>query len=487
MTTWVDGPVIVGSGPTGVAVAAALIARGLTPVLLDGGLTADRVARDRQDALRHGADPSAVPAAHRADDPGRKTWFGSNFALDPAEPSLLLRDPRVLAHESYAVGGLSRIWGGTFAFFSRIGRWDRAVRPEEPDLAAIRQLVPHARTSFGDGGLAGDAASAAAFERFRRSAGKAWSVTPSTVAIDTESGSAQRCRFAGVCLDGCPHDSVWYAGDQVRRWARSGRVRHLSGHVVTEIRESRDRVALLVRAGGRDSTIETGAAFVAAGSLATAGLLVRSGIRDRIAVRDTATAFAAAIQLRRTGVSARPAHGLSQWWATQADGGFAAQFYPPTAGNADRLVARLPALARSGSLVDSLAARLHPVVAYLDPALSDPMLVVRRGSEVVISAERTRAARGAMRRRLSELARPLVRAGYLLPTLAAEISPPGTGYHSGASMPHLRQTDPWGRPSGLRRVMLADASVLPELEVGSITPTAMANAHRIGRTWSQEA
>jgi len=65
-----------------------------------------------------------------------------------------------------------------------------------------------------------------------------------------------------------------------------------------------------------------------------------------------------------------------------------------------------------------------------------------------------------------------------------QIWPQGKGFHVGGSLP-MRQhpgeleTDPLGRPTGLRRVHVVDASVLPSIPATTITLSAMANAQRI--------
>jgi choline dehydrogenase-like flavoprotein len=45
--------------------------------------------------------------------------------------------------------------------------------------------------------------------------------------------------------------------------------------------------------------------------------------------------------------------------------------------------------------------------------------------------------------------------------------------------PQVLETDVLGRPAGLRRVHLVDASVFPSIPATTITFSAMANAHRI--------
>jgi choline dehydrogenase-like flavoprotein len=66
-----------------------------------------------------------------------------------------------------------------------------------------------------------------------------------------------------------------------------------------------------------------------------------------------------------------------------------------------------------------------------------------------------------------------------------EITEPGRGFHIGGSFPMAAEpgpdeTDIVGRPGGMSRVHLIDASVFTTIPATTITFTAMANAHRIG-------
>jgi choline dehydrogenase-like flavoprotein len=66
----------------------------------------------------------------------------------------------------------------------------------------------------------------------------------------------------------------------------------------------------------------------------------------------------------------------------------------------------------------------------------------------------------------------------------ARLGLPGQSYHSGGTVPMRRdpgagQSDLLGRPTGLARVHLVDASVFPTIPATNITLTLMANAHRI--------
>jgi choline dehydrogenase-like flavoprotein len=143
-------------------------------------------------------------------------------------------------------------------------------------------------------------------------------------------------------------------------------------------------------------------------------------------------------------------------------------------------------LDRTSLSLDWLARRMHPVIAYLDTDLSDTIHITRDGGATAVSAKLSQSCRAALKARLRTLSRAFLSIGYVMPARAAAFTEPGAGYHFGASLPHGPESDRFGRPHGCDRVHVVDSSVLPELEVGSITPTVMANAIRIVRQTVEE-
>ncbi|HEY2970739.1 MAG TPA: GMC oxidoreductase, partial [Casimicrobiaceae bacterium] len=147
----------------------------------------------------------------------------------------------------------------------------------------------------------------------------------------------------------------------------------------------------------------------------------------------------------------------------------------------------------------ALADMLNPLVGMLSRHLivaqaslhsdASPQieLVMRRsGADARLELQRrdnaeTTAAVARARRSLARVARW---AGLLPLTPLARLGAPGSSFHCGGSFPmrenpEVLETDVLGRPAGLRRIHLIDASVFPSIPATTITFSAMANAHRI--------
>lgn len=485
----IEDVVVVGSGPSGIAAAAAAIECGLRPVLIDGGRRADTQARALQRLTRLGL---AREQQRRSEGYrrglGHKTWFGSSAATADGRALALDYANDVTARSSLATGGLSRIWGATFSFYESRARWPVGTEPEDRDIAAIRALVPSSETSWDESAqketVRGAPASARVLKAFVANGGRdAWDIMPSRLAIDSSPRGESSCRACGKCLSGCPWDSIWFAGDTVAAWSTDGRIDHRPGLVATTVAESPRGVRIQARdAQGGRREIQAARVFLACGPLATAAIAIRSGIAREVTIADSATAFAALVDPMPRRMTQAHRHSLSQWWARdRGQHGAMVQVYAPDIHHGDLIVERSRGLL-PGAVARKIAGHLHPLIAYLDSDDSSWLRMVRGPSgRIRVQAGPNEKPERLLRDALQQFASPLKKSGYRLLQSGISIPPAGAGYHFGASFPMGQGSDSLGRPSPWTRTHIVDASVLPHIEVGSITPTVMANAFRIAR------
>lgn len=464
--------VVVGTGPSSCAAVSALLERGLRPVVLESAPESGTVLSDKLEALPQGM--------------GFKTWNGSDAMYRSHSHSCLTYAPELNVRAANYLGGLSRVWGATFGQYREYRRWPRECIPTEADWMAVARILPRTVTGI-DSSVGNDVHRVLPVEpRLRNllNSGHPKSTLdaiPSTLAISTRMSSEFACELAGTCLQGCPHDAIWWAGREFMKWQAEGYIDLRYGHLVTSIVENIDQVNLhVLTSGGRSQEIHARQVFLGAGAISTAAILVSSGIAPRLSIRDSQTAFGGMLALRGRVRRSQHRHSLSHVWMQEAENsGFMAQMYPPHTSHAERLRGRAPGVPRS--LVNRVAERFFPFIAYLDSDQSGTLEVSPVGKGVRVSPGATGNSK-AMRGGVNRLAGEVLRSGFLLPPFALEMAPPGGGFHMGASMPHGSRTDEFGRPLGHERLQLVDASVFPHIEAGSITPTVMANAHRIART-----
>ena len=313
------------------------------------------------------------------------------------------------------------------------------------------------------------------------------------------------CRYAGLCLHGCPLGSIWSAEQELRALVARGAVSYLPGAYVERVAEDRRGVRVDFRRAGVVEQLDAERVFVAAGVLPSARLLLHSldAVGESVELLDSQYYTFPLLRGRGSPVSVeRQGNTLAQAFVELNDhddpsNAAHLQVY----GYSDLILREVAAtLHLPPDLVERAArpalSRLLFCQGYIHSDLSRSIEVELEGSapdaplrlQAQGSAAAVRARVEAVLRRLRRSSRQL-RALPLSPML--EVWGPGRGAHSGGSFPMSRdprglQSDLLGRPAGLRRIHLVDASVFPSVPPTTITLTVMANAQRIAAEHAED-
>lgn len=474
---------IIGTGPSAVAAAAALIDVGLKPTFVDAGsLENGKVLLARTLEKKQ----SRENRPHQSGGSGQKAWFGSYETYRQKFNSRMHFEEALNVRPSNAIGGFSRIWGATFEFWPQDSRWPTEAQPQDVDFAKITGLLPHTRVNFDQeveiaSGLTAASSSNRIFSRLiSKTKQTNFALSPATLAVETSGPNG--CIHCLNCLEGCPQDSIWFSGTQIQTWLNKNNANLVEGLFVEKIVTLKDYSEIICIDKNNDTTTLTAKKiYLAAGAVGTANIILNSTNLNEIVIKDTSTIFTAGLSLKKQPQEER-GHTLSQFWLNwNANEKFGAQVYAPNISNASRLINRFEILRRFERELAPLIRRLHPIIVYLDESKS-PTIVMRKAPEGNKVFEGSNSEYRKFRKTsITRLRQTLQSAGLFIPPIGTDYSPAGTGYHFGASLPMGRLSDNLGRIEGWKNVHIVDSSVLPYLNVGSITPTVMANAHRIAR------
>ena len=516
---------VIGSGPAGVAASLALLERGREVTMIDvgrtiepehaavaapaAGLPLERWPAGLQDHLRaiEGPMEDGLPM---------KTNFGSTFAVrrDPELMPLELANAQILL--SLARGGLSNLWGANAWSFSADDLSGWPIGPADLE-AGYRAALAHVPLSA----VKGDDLEADFPLHTGRLEARPLSLQAQTMLADLEKNrallAARGVRFApsrlavrmaasdrdpgcvlcGCCLHGCPHDLIYSATQTLATLEKDPRFRYAGGHYAARFLESAEGVVVeTVRDGDRAPVRFTGARlFVAAGGYSTPRLVMESLEQwERETIMLESQYFLVPILQWKSFPHAAEERltTLSQLCLRMRDAGFGAHdvhlllytynpLYPVVLRRT--LAGLVPGLPRA------LVARLSSLQGYLHSDVSPRFaLTLRRrtsGPPVLrIEGRTVPESFGVVRRvvrRLESIA-PMLRATPV--SFMTKIGGPGKSYHSGGTYPMRHEpkegeSDVLGRPAGLRRVHLVDASVFTTIPATNMTLTVMANAWRI--------
>lgn len=521
---------VIGSGPTGVACAAALVDAGAEVTLLDVGR---RLEPERQaDVTRLASvEPEAwepqmvaplTPSPFRAGggSSALKLAFGSTFPYAGEEGDLGEQDGTVCV-QSFARGGLSTVWGAAVlpCAVDEIADWPVKAEDFAPHYEALARLLgiaagPDDLTPvfplYGAPApappLSRQAAALSAHLGRHRAAlaerGFVFGRSRLALRFDNGGDPARRCRQVGLCLTGCPYGAIWSADDVLPLLAATGRFHYRGGWKVETITEhpGRDPVSVVARpvGGGEPRSFPAERVFLAAGVLSTLAIVLRSLGRYDEPVPVRYHPYFLLPGLARhpvAGVVSERLHTLAQLFIELRDARLSPhwihmQLYTYSRTIAERLHGAVARLGPLGGLAERrLLGRLLVLQGYL-PAESDVAIEARLvrngagGDALRLRGRLPHHVRGRIRGVVWRLSRNARRLGIVPLTPLLHVGRPGEGNHVGAcfpmrARPGALETDVLGRLRGHDRIHVVDASVLPSLPATTLTYTAMANARRI--------
>ncbi len=521
--------IVIGSGPAGVACAKALLDRGVDVTMLDAGLQleadkqAARSVLSRQphndwdtDALgrirgRITTDHSQMPAK-----------FGSDFAWRAFEDHFPSTQEKVQLRGSLARGGFSNVWGATMLPFTNddIAAWPISVEDLEPHYRALFSFVPLVATADGLGNslplytdhhetLKPSRQAEAMLENLaqHQDALARAGITFGRARLAVRSGAkgdSPGCVYCGLCLRGCPYDLIYNSAVTVEQLTRNhDQFAYQPDVLVRKLVERGNQVDIqAVRPSTGDAvSLSAERVYVACGIRASTHIVLESleAFGEPVTIRDCGHFTLPMLRYSRMpGVANEQLHTLSQIFLEILDASIAPnmihlQLYTYNDVFPEAL------RDRAGVLCDLFSApsrwfleRLVVAFGYLH---SDSSTTIRAtlnrpsGDSHSILALETSGDESLMRRVMKRTVRKLSRHRGKLRALPLgpfmRVGTPGQFFHSGGSLPmrdepNRLETDVLGRPQGLSRVHVVDASVFPSVPATSITMSVMANAHRIG-------
>ncbi len=498
--------IVVGSGPSGVACASALLAAGRSVLMVDAGVSLEperaalvETARERRDIS---ADTAAWAVHEAREGLPRKLIYGSEFPYGEASEQLGLARAGVGVEPSFAVGGLSNVWGAAALPFVQhdIADWPITEAQLAPHYAACSDMLG---ISAAEDDLAEwlplYAKPRAPLERSAQASAMHQSLSRNREALRAAgfrfgqtrvAVAAEDCLYCGLCLHGCPRKLIYAAPRTLQALQANPRFAYRSNVVVEGLSE--DAACAFVTGKDRLSAepvaLHAKRAFLAAGALPTTALLMRAGALDRAILKDSQYFLLPLLFLKGASKpSAERLHTMAQLFLELRDAAISPhtvhmQVYTYNDHMAHEVRRRLGPLSFAAPLAD---ARLGLIQGYLHSAHSGAIELSLENGGLHARGQASAEARSRLGKLIGKLltAAPKLGAAPVWPLL--EIAEPGRGFHVGGSFPMSAapqgaSSDTLGRPFGSRRIHAVDASVLPSIPATTITFAVMANAHRIG-------
>jgi choline dehydrogenase-like flavoprotein len=518
---------VIGSGPSGVAGAAALIAAGREVTMLDAGLTLEQERETRRLRMavaesnewsEEDTRASRAPFEKKVDR-AVKLHHGSDYPYRSVAGAISIDYGNLSARSSFAKGGLSNVWGAALLPFRREDTedWPVAATELENAHAAVLDMLPIA-------GARDDLAqlfplptrhlhtprSGKQIERLMATlarnrvklARRGVMFGASRLAVQFSGRSqGESCNYCGQCLQGCPRDLIYSSRHTLEKLIASGRLTYTKDVVVERISERGQSVEIHAVSPGGPTRFQGERVFLATGVFNSTAILLRSlGWFDRpVEIADAQYYVFPLLQIGPSvNVSRERVHTLAQVFLEISREEISPrlvhlQLYGYNDVLGDILKHKLGRLWRYFP-GDTVLGRLLLVQGYLHSEHSGHITACLRRREDTHTLELQGVANPDSADRVSRIIRLLRRLSFALGAVPVasllQMTSPGRGFHSGGSFPMARnpragQTDVLGRPAGWVRTHVLDATILPSIPTTTITQTVMANAYRIGALASQ--
>jgi len=523
---------VIGSGVSGLSVAHALFARGITSTILDVGETLDRRRQAAVDRM-HSLQPEQWPAADFElidENPTfgqgvlpKKLHFGSDYIYAEDRPFsrlATLSEGRV-PYPTFAKGGFSNIWGACVLppDACDISDWPVTRSEMESYFRKAAELLPlcggegtlsrafpayKERLGNLDIGPQGEALLKDLRQADSRLQEQQTLYGKARLAVHTEGtgGDVLPCNGCGHCFVGCVRNSIYSTRPQIEAFVRSGGAKYCP-HIFVDRIEERDGKAILEivdTATQQRRVLTFDAAFIAGGPINTTRLLANSArLYDKPILLKESQKFVLPM-LRLHGAKTAIEHPsitlasifLETKVAELSDHWMHVQIVPMNAMVIES--ARLPGTNSplTRHLWKPVLRRL--MVAWCGMHSDHSSLVELRlrqghgnqGATLELNLKVSEEARVAGRRAAKDLFRKGLSFGTIFCYPMIKFSNPGSGTHCGSSFPmkarpaDILDTDTLGRPFGWSRIFAVDSSVLPSIPATTLAFAAMSNAYRIG-------
>lgn len=514
--------IVVGSGPAGVSCAKALLAQGHQVWMLDGGakLEDDKARKlvelSRQPPETWPGDASLwMRQGTRAAVKGLlKLTYGSDFPYRQLPGATPMESEGVYVQSSMGKGGLSATWGTAVMPYRQedMDGWPLTAKDLEPHYRAVLEFMPVAQ---GHDGLEEDFptfkvtepmplgpqgrqlwASLEAHEGALKERGVKFG--RSRLAINARGTNAPgACTQCALCMYGCPYGLLYSSAQTVDALRGNASFRYLPGYAVRSVDEREDHVEVTsVRSDGSTEVLKGERAYIGAGVLATAAIVLRSlGAYDQpVTFRDSYYFMLPMLRLRGApGFERGNLQTMSQIFIEVMDkqlSRFATHLQVYTYNDLfEQPIRKMLGPLTAVFPLKAFLSRMTLIQAFVhssdSPRFEGRLERVGESDRLRLTVVDHPETPRLLKRLMKKLWSIRSLTGVVPFTPMLQLGEPGRGFHTGGSFPMSAQpagfeSDLLGRPAQMKRLHVIDASALPSIAGTTITYTVMANAHRIG-------
>jgi len=513
----VEDVVVVGTGPAGVAAIVQLLKFDTPPVVLDtGNQLPSSASEERAKQLLSLTEKDSIdlPKSTKVyivgQAPPTKTQFGSDYVFRQNN-AVQITTNGVDLGVSFARGGLSNVWGGSCMTFPPVDIKSWPISHEElyeniGDMSALLQLSGDMKFSVSNNYIPEflshrsiNSVFGTLINRSLKFGNLHCLAVASCLAVDTQLAPSNICRKCGSCLQGCPTSAIFSAATTLTSLISTG-LDYRPNSTVIGLKESPDFVTITyIDDSGTPAELRSRRVVLACGPIVSTALVLTALAEGLSAELQECRAVTLPIislrKIQSDGHGTTLADMFVEIYDTNTEksqGHF--QCYGPSRELTEATIASARRFHLPIFLAKWISKRALVAHGFLSPQVSTRISIRATSSQdkIMINASTTNPVKTSSNQATIRALLKFVLRGRLLVILPlAHWEAVGRSYHLSSSFPMANNQDRWntsdlfGRPRGLSRIHVVDASVLPDVPPQSPTLTVMCNASRIAKRISQ--
>ena len=474
--------VVVGSGPAGWSALEALVAGGRRPTLIDIGI---------RDALRL---PSNDLSSSDAASFSLKTRHGSSHMYHYPSNQIEQGELRHKIPLSGAFGGLSTVWGTNLQLCREACLEEFVDREYTTAVDAVLGSMFHSggiddltEVSSWSGPFEDATPQSTRMRELQIRLARLFSSGPyvAGMARNATRGGRTGCILCGGCMSGCKYGAIFSTEEKVDELISKNKIDVVNA-LVNQVSHNGELIELTcIGLDDQDPfTISASSVFLAAGSIATTSILMRSGVVPRVTSLDETQVAYLPMLLPGLPSKVETSYTLAQVFVESRNGlaapsSFHMSIYEPSSEWPERIRAIRPIL---GKMMSWFMKRyLIAGICFLPAARSGHLELRIESSGIVrISAKRPNEIVREFRSRLRRFRRSVLRAGLFPLVEFAEFPSVGSSFHVGVLKSEGRRcVEGDGSITGCPGLYVVDGASLQALPAGPVTLSVMVNATMI--------
>ena len=514
--------IVIGSGPAGVSSAWALVKQGLKVTMLDVGEELEADKADLRDKLANTSpqqwqtqDIETYTNARLSKKVDTISPFGSTFLFkDPTQAFPHLEGcSSIKLKPSFAKGGLSNGWGASILPYrlEDIQDWPAASQNLASHYQALREFMPMAgkdddlaelfpMLDMGSNTALPLSTQAEALLKRLQKRKQQLNHTGIHYGRARQAVATQDCRQCSMCLYGCPYGTIFNTSQTLQKLQEHANFTYQKGIFVKKLLETGDSVELqyVDIQHKSERSLSAKHVYVACGVLPTTQLILNSleHYNEPVRIKDSQHFFLPLLHSWQTPITPDTENTtslvqlfleiLDQKKSTRTSH---VQLYTYNNLYAVDMRKRFGAFAGLlKPLINTLSQRLIVAQGFLhsdhSPEIMASLKNDKNGPQLILEEKLNPETDNAIRHTQKKISSFAFQTGLLPLTPLLRKGEAGSSFHCGSSFPMSEQpqgieSDTLGRPAGLKRIFVVDASSLPSIPATTITLSVMANAHRI--------